>query len=655
MKSRFAVSVGLAAALAAAVLFVTPVEAATTTVTANFATPVDYPLVKSKFGLFNSCLVPLTRLQRDIGLADSLHADTYRFDGGLGGGPYPGTNSSPGCRYTTQPVQGTASSLSYDFSEFDQLATVLRSHNIDPYWSYEYTPVPLQPAGGDYRSAPASLPAFTNVTQAFASHFKAKGDEVRYGEIGNEPDLSNLFWTGSQSDYFNMFHAGSAGLRAGDPDVKVGGPAAFGTDLQNNFLNYVSAQRASGNEPLDFLSFHRYETDPIPRATIMNNSLASAGNGFAQTELHYNEFNYVDPTGSSGTDNPVDHYAGAPNLLNEFSALIQHPEVTEVNWAQFEDADCTGCGRLGLVTTEGHVTPTYNAWKAYSMMPVDRRSLTIAGTTDIAGLASTDQHHSSMLMWNNSSTTANAPSVKLQNVPFPVGTVKVYRIDSTHASYYDLNTTEALVPTETHTNVNTANWTWPGSLPSRGIVLIDVQDGTGTSALQNNSASHYVTTHRYYPDRFSTAYSDFDRHTWIARQGMAGNTFADQEIGVVADQLPQTLNFTAAIDGTLTANDANSCACLRVDYHTAAGYSKGVIFHGPYKGGTDLYNGSRSAPVPFGTKAPANQVVTVADLSSFSIQPAQYAPTGWDGRVTLTYLLQNAGSQARWRVQAFAG
>ena len=63
-KTRAAVVV--AAALTASVLLAVPnAQAGTATVTANFATGADYPLIKSKFGLFNSGYVSPSRWSRD--------------------------------------------------------------------------------------------------------------------------------------------------------------------------------------------------------------------------------------------------------------------------------------------------------------------------------------------------------------------------------------------------------------------------------------------------------------------------------------------------------------------------------------------------------------------------------------------------------------
>ncbi len=159
-----------------------------------------------------------------------------------------------------------------------------------------------------------------------------------------------------------------------------------------------------------------------------------------------------------------------------------------------------------------------------------------------------------------------------------------------------------------------------------------------------------IRVNRFYPARGTRSYSDFDARTWIVRQGMNGERFADQQVGVTADALPHVLEMRGTLDGRLARQDVNSLLCVRLDYDTRRGYRKGVLFHGPWNGvDRDLYDARRSAPLPFGTKRQADQAVRVPNLAHFLIEPLAYAPPGWNGRVAITFLLQNAGPTARVR------
>ena len=324
------------------------------------------------------------------------------------------------------------------------------------------------------------------------------------------------------------------------------------------------------------------------------------------------------------------------------------PWITHVDWAQMQDPICAiQCDVIGLLDQNGHRRAPYNAYSIYANMPVDRRQLTIGGSVD--GLASADQHKASVALWNLSGSD-QAVNVALKNISFATGNFRVYRIDATHASFVDNPNSETLTPTEQYPNVQTGGLTWSGTIPSNSMVYLEVEDGSGATQLNPVTVGKVIRVQNYDPDRTKASYADFDPKTWIGHLGMAGNQWADQEVGVTAEQLPASLDITSQIDGALVKNDANSCACVRVDYQVNGAYTKGVLFHGSYNGSVDLYDPARSAPMPWGTQRQPDQVVSVPNIASFPISLSQYAPSGWSGRVQLTSILQNAGNNARWKV-----
>lgn len=613
-----------------------PASAATVTVTANMATPVDYPLVKNKFGLYNSCLVPESRYNRDLNLINELNTDSLRIDGGLGG--------DPNCGYINDPVGGSASALTYDWSEVDPWVDNLNSRSVTPYFSYGYQPAPLQ-VGGDWRSKPSSLPAWKGMLDTFANHFDQTDRPVGYHEIWNEPDFGTTFFTGTQSDYFNMYREGVRGIRQGDPDAVVGGlSSAYRTDWITPFLDYVD----TNDLPLDLLSFHQYpgnaSDEPAAIVSYLNEfkTRLAGRSRFHTTELHLNEYNsYPINYPQGGTQ---DKFGLASSLLRDYKAVLAQPSLDKVSWAQFMDS---GLGNFsGMVTIDGQRKAVYNAAKIYGEMPADRRSLSITGASGVEGLASTDAHRSGVVLWNRSGAS-HTINLAFSGVPFQTGTLRVFRIDSNNASFGDNNATEDLSPTEVYANVATSGRTWSGTIPNGAVVYLRFDDASGIDSNQVVANGDIVRTHSYRPDRSKASYADFDPKTWTAYLGMATETWADEEVGVTIDGTPNRLNIQTRIDGTLQQLDANSCACFRIDYQVGNSYTKGVLFHGPYNGSADLYNAARTAPTPWGTGAAPNQVVAVPNLASVAIDVAAYAPTGWTGRTHLSFLLQNAGVGTR--------
>ncbi|MBO9606551.1 MAG: hypothetical protein J7639_11390 [Paenibacillaceae bacterium] len=118
---------------------------------------------------------------------------------------------------------------------------------------------------------------------------------IRYWEVWNEPDNgdSGVMWSGTEQQYFELYRVTATALKAHDPQLQVGGYAACRLELPwlPNFLAFCREHRL----PLDFFSWHTYTID-LDRLT--RNARKIRGlldeHGFAGTESHLNEWNYVD-------------------------------------------------------------------------------------------------------------------------------------------------------------------------------------------------------------------------------------------------------------------------------------------------------------------------------------------------------------------------
>jgi len=625
-----------------------PSGAASVTVVADFGAPVDYPLVKTKFGVFNSCIVPLSRYRRDMHVFSEVHPDSLRIDGGLGGAF---------CAWLAPFVTGSALHPRYNFTEADQLISLLNGRNVLPYWSYDYMPETLQPVTGDYKSPPMNLPAWQAVLHAFAAHFRATGHRVGYQEIYNEPDNRD-FWSGTEDNYLRLFDYGARGIKAGDPDAVVVGPAlAFTNDWVPPFLDDVRRRQL----PLDAFSFHFYGTTNYDNETIAQ-ELDTLHGYFARrpyvatTEWNLNEYNSYAIDYPQGGDQ--DKFGLASALLNDFDYFIAQPELTAVHWAQFLDS---GQGNYsGMISIDGHRKAVFNAYKIYTMMPIDRYQMRVGGLrktltgNPVQGMASADDHRATVVLWNR--TGYDQPlNVSLKNVPFARGAFRVYRIDADHSSWGDNPKNELLIPTETHSHVNIARLTWSGSIPSGGVVYLEADDGSGLSELTPNPVARVVRTLHYYPDRSTTAYADVDRNTWIARLGMGKEGRADAEVGVTAEGLPRALTIATKIDGVLHKEGPNSLLGLRIDYQVNGAYTKSVLFHGPYNGGVDVYDVRRAASMPWGTGRHPDHALAVSNLARFTVVPRAYAPTGWSGRAQITFIMQDTGVETRAKMTVRVG
>ena len=606
-----------------------PVQAevvADSAIEVDFNVAADPPLVK-KFGVMNSGLVPMTRHNRDLPFLSVTRPESLRID--LSIGKYD-------AGWSKQIVSGTAADLQYDWSELDSLTQSVLKHNVLPYWSICYTPVPLQ--HGTWNGPPANLKQWETFNFDFARHFKKSGKRVGYYEVFNEPDL-DIFFTGTMDQYFEMYRHGAIGLRRADSDAVIGGPAlAFNEQWVKPFIDFVH----HNNLPLDFFSFHVIWADgnTAQRRLARIRQELSARPQHISTEIHLNEFH---PYSKEETqqDGAVEKYALAAHIFDQVDYFISQTDLTLVHWAQFMDS---GWGReaFGLVDVNGKLRPAFKAFAIYADLPIDRfRAKTPIG---LGCLASANDRQAGVVIWNRSNVSRDVV-VTLKNLPLRSGSLSVYKIDS--------NDDVALRTVPTFDNVLTrierrstagVKDAWNGSIPPHGTVYLRVTKKEDSPSSSANIAT-IIRQHHYYWNRGASHYAYFDEHEWCARLGMGKEHFAHAMVGVTAKDMPSVVR--VEVDGAekLARIDENSTLNVRVDYFDGNSYRKSVLFHG------GLFNPNRTAPVAWGTHLPPDHVVRVPSLKSFNLPVQSHAPDNWDGKVLISLSMQNTGVGTRAKIR----
>jgi xylan 1,4-beta-xylosidase len=91
-------------------------------------------------------------------------------------------------------------------------------------------------------------------------------DEVaQWGfEVWNEPNLE-VFWTGTQAEYFRLYAEAAQAIKGVDRRLQVGGPATAAAEWLEDFVAFVSGAAL----PLDFLSTHTYGNVPLDARPIL--------------------------------------------------------------------------------------------------------------------------------------------------------------------------------------------------------------------------------------------------------------------------------------------------------------------------------------------------------------------------------------------------
>ena len=85
-------------------------------------------------------------------------------------------------------------------------------------------------------------------------------DEVRTWafEVWNEANL-DVFWGGTQEEYFRLYDISAAAIKAVDPDLPVGGPGSAAAAWVDALLEHADTSGA----PVDFVSTHCYGNAPL--------------------------------------------------------------------------------------------------------------------------------------------------------------------------------------------------------------------------------------------------------------------------------------------------------------------------------------------------------------------------------------------------------
>lgn len=702
------------------------------TLNADFGKIVDPPLLK-KVAQYNAgCIQPLfENYDRDWDRIDELYADSFRID--LTVGKDEGTAGQVvtddyeiyDWNQETDHYKVDKNSLNYDFTRLDKVVKYMSDHNILPYMSWCYIPAPLQ-VDGNAHNLDNNIDNWQEVWEEiyynYAKHYRDAGVKIGYHEIFNEPDLEILkIWGAMDEDttmfldiddfapngdpskgvYNDMYEYGAKGILRADPDATIGGPAfalgEIGVEGWVGFLNRV----ISKNLPLDFYSFHTYmdgETWFISderRAEGITSELEKVIAGlskddyFLKTALHITEYNWLnDQTGSSGgLMSPYNYYTAAPKTLDTVMEAVNRTQIQWVHWAQFMESTA-GYDPYGLIEhVNGNVKAAFNALKIYADMPVWRYESTFSKeNTGLKSMVSSSDDKISLAIWNNNSPDEENGDrfvkIDFDNAKFQSGKRRVYRIDETHASYFDNKKSPELVAEQVG-GCDTGDLIWQGTVPAGGVVYITVnKDGAEDfKAYENTSVfADDIKTSYWYEDRYrglegsrqdyadyaaglSGSYSHFDRKSWTMYLGMGSATGIDgayegqahASSSVIVRDLPMKFTVDLSTEGNVRMLNKNSTLGFRVDFfdEESGTYVKSVYFH------NGLYRDSRNPNAqdeklaglpayPWGTEKAPDEVVEF-DGNIWDIDLSLYAPEGWSSsdKAMLSFDMQNTGANTR--------
>lgn len=345
-----------------------------------------------------------------------------------------------------------ADPANYDFAATDDyLAAIVRVSSPILYRlgeSIEHTPrkYRVHPPADFAKWAQVCCQIIRHYNEGWAGGFH---HGIRYWEIWNEPENQPAMWTGTDTQFLELYEVTARAIKSGWPDLKVGGPSLGYTgefagdafkpgEFLQRFLRYCRDRGV----PLDFFSWHRYSGEPsnyARRARAIRRLLDD--HGFTRTESHLNEWNYLPnedwrPMMKEGQGLPRQQWAdemrgpqGAAFVAWSLLSLQDAP----VDMANFYTAEIQA---FGLFNFHGVPQKTFHAVKACRLLlDTPRRVATplcVAGQVAVAAGLDHDGARGAILM-SNFHTTEPLPALILRRLPWAAPTeFELYLVDQDH-------------------------------------------------------------------------------------------------------------------------------------------------------------------------------------------------------------------------------
>ncbi|MGC3945717.1 MAG: beta-xylosidase [Chryseolinea sp.] len=310
--------------------------------------------------------------------------------------------------------------------------------------------------------------------------------ESWYWEVWNEPN--GHYWKGTQEEFFKLYDYAADGLKRALPTARIGGINVAGTrgkgatEWTNNFIkhcisgsNYATGKTGS---PLEALLFHAKGSPKLVDGSVrmkMEPQLNDIKTGFA-IAMSYPETRNLplivgesDPEGCAAcgmATNPENSYrngtAYSSYTAASFARKYQLADESKANFIgavswSFEFENQPWYYGFRDLATNGVDKPVLNVFRMLGMMsgtrvvvqsnrmyPLDKifESGMHGETSDIGGLATTDQRSAALMIWNyhddDKPAQAEQVNITMVNIPTTKATLNIYMIDKENSNSYEL-------------------------------------------------------------------------------------------------------------------------------------------------------------------------------------------------------------------------
>jgi xylan 1,4-beta-xylosidase len=383
--------------------------------------------------------------------------------------------------------------LILDFGTVDALYDQVLALGVQPVVELSFMPAvlarDLEQTVFGYRgiiSPPRDWSEWRAVVAALARHLVHRYgvDEVAgWGfEVWNEPNLE-VFWTGTQDEYFRLYDESAAAVKSVDQRLLIGGPAT----AAGEWIEALAAHAAQEGMPLDFVASHTYGNLPVESSASLKR------HGFAGVPVWWTEWG----VGSTHFGPIHDGVFGAPFVLSGLKSVQGRLEALAY-WVVSDHFEELGRpprlfhNGFGLLTVGNLRKPRYWALHLAAHQGDDVLASTVSGDgSDVLIQAWATRHDDGtvdVLVWNgtiNADLMAGASaldrhvSLTVTGLDATAHHIAVARIDEGHSNISqhcppDVEWPDAALWTELRAKDQLDEEELPDVTPVNATVRIDV-------------------------------------------------------------------------------------------------------------------------------------------------------------------------------------
>jgi len=345
--------------------------------------------------------------------------------------------------------------LRYSFFNSDQIFDFLLAIGMKPFVELSFMPDALASGSRTVFSyeanvtPPRDYKQWATLIERFVSHAVERYGEREvskwFFEVWNEPNLKK-FWTGSQRDYFKLYHHTAEAIKKISPSLKVGGPATAKSEWIEEFVDFCERN----DVPADFVSTHHYPNDGFEgdshdtelqlfqsQRGIMREVAQNTRSHARNRPVYYTEWNSSSNPWDPLHDEPYEAAFIASTIM-EANGLVDayafwtFSDIFEENYFPSKPFH----GGFGLLTLHGIPKPSYRAFELLHQFG-ERHSL-VDGLHETVDCSVIQKESSVTLLLTNHTTPGHSIEtedlhIRLDNAREPIS-ARIQRIDEDHAN-----------------------------------------------------------------------------------------------------------------------------------------------------------------------------------------------------------------------------